>query len=132
MDSKNLESDENYERLNETIMRAITSSKEVRALLLEFKAKGLLKRSTVLNFLLGLEDLFASTHPRSSFDPDYKFELPVEEKMRTPEFPNPTTGKRTKFSPLEDSMSENEKLFEAYYREKFDIKRWLKIARIKF
>lgn len=132
MDSNNPESDEDYERLNETIMRAITSSKEVRALLREYKAKGLVKRTTVLNFLLGLEDLFDSVYPQEPSDPNFKLDRPVREKRGAPEFADPATGKTAKMERPEENMTANEKLFEDYCRKNFDIKRWLKIARIKF
>lgn len=132
MGSKFPESDENYEKLNAVIMRAITSSIEVRKVLLELKSKGMIKRSTVLNFLLGLEDLNDSINPPSHSDPFYKME-PTEpnDGENASENPNPKSRKRKETYQYGQNLTENERLFEAYCRENFDLKRWLKSARIR-
>lgn len=54
-----IDHDKEYERLNDAIMKAITSSGDVKKVLLSFQEKNLIDKMAVLNLILSLEEIEA-------------------------------------------------------------------------
>lgn len=50
--------EKDYQELNAAIMHALTSSEEVKRILMRFKEKDLVSGSEVLNLILGLDELY--------------------------------------------------------------------------
>jgi argininosuccinate synthase len=57
MSQSEFNEDRYYEILNEAILNAITSSDEVKDILVDFKSKKLINNLAVLNLILSLEEL---------------------------------------------------------------------------
>lgn len=59
MSATTIDSDKDYERLNDAIMKAIISSGDVKKVLLSFQEKNLIDKMAVLNLILSLEEIEA-------------------------------------------------------------------------
>lgn len=59
MSASIIDHDKEYERLNDAIMKAITSSGDVKKVLLSFQEKNLIDKMAVLNLILSLEEIEA-------------------------------------------------------------------------
>ncbi len=133
MEPDNAKADEFFEKLSGAIMNAITSSGEIKLLLKQIEKEGLIKKSSVVNLLLSLEELNSHLNPKSPNDPIYKLE-PAGEP------PKPRTVLEFGNIPLENpeqkidgqNLTDHEKLFQEFCQSNFDQDSWLKKARIKF
>lgn len=127
MDQFDSSLDKEYESLNEAIMKALVTSKDVKRVLEDFKSKELINNLSVLNLVLSLEELsqlvFSDDH---DFDIDEAAaERPASaEKAKKEGSPSPYVidGKR---------LSKNEILFQKYCQGLFDEHEWIKKARVK-
>lgn len=57
MGSTLIDHDKDYELLNEAIMKAISSSGDVKKVMLSFQEKNLIDKMAVLNLILSLEEI---------------------------------------------------------------------------
>jgi len=120
--------DKAYEQLNEAIMKAIVSSKDVKTVLNGFKDKDMINNLAVLNLILSLEELSDLVFSK---DGSCKFEktdtAPATESQETPaeqpsQSPYLIDGK---------SLTPNEVLFERFFQGKFDEADWLRKFKIR-
>lgn len=139
MDSLDSFQDNEFDQLNEAILKAIISSKDVEKVLQDFKSKDLINEMAVVNLILSLEELSGLMFPESKDKKIYSLE-PSKEKQSTqtqPEGSQQTKNSKRKTastsSHLVDGelLSRNEILFEKYYQGRFNEKQWLKQAKIK-
>ncbi|QPJ65566.1 MAG: hypothetical protein G3M78_09240 [Candidatus Nitrohelix vancouverensis] len=121
--------DREYELLNEAILKAIVSSKDVRCVLEEFKSKKLIHSTAVLNLILSLEEL-----SELIFKPETRGAYKLEPTQPSKQSSKPAKGKAStdKYNVDGRSLTPNEILFEAFCQESFDVKQWLKKNRINF
>ncbi len=114
--------DENYSKLSEAIMTAISKSKEVQQVMTSFRDRGWITNESYFNFILSLEEL--STLLDVAPTDDMKCQLkPAEE---TPEPAKPQDDHQDG-----QGLTENEVRFEEYYRKVFNEEEWLKKTRLK-
>jgi len=131
MSTSDFNEDRYYEILNEAILNAITSSDEVKDILLDFKKKNLINNLAVLNLILSLEEL-----SELIFKPEsnhmYKLE-PAEpgQKEIKAKSGNSFSMEKGKYSVDGRALTEKEIQFEAFCQESFDMDKWLKKNRIK-
>ena len=141
MDSFDAFDDREFEQLNDAILKAIISSKDVEKVLQDFKSKELINEMAVVNLILSLEELSGlmlsgfkkkqtNTLESTKKNPPNKKE-PLKNKI--PGSTNKKTGCETTNHYLIDGklLSRNEILFEKYYQGRFNEKQWLKQAKIK-
>lgn len=125
--------DQEYENLNDAILRAILASKDVQEILARFKNQGQMNEKAVLNLFLSLDEMQQMIDENTTDPADYKLEpgnkisTPVRKKEEKEE---PTPKEQTVIDGKLLTM--NEVLFEKFYEGKFDESGWLKKARIKF
>ncbi len=128
MDQFDSSLDKEYESLNEAIMKALITSKDVKAVLEDFKSKELINNLSVLNLVLSLEELselvFSEDH---GLDVDESvLERPAVDrekaKRQAPPSPYVIDGKR---------LSKNEILFQKFCQGMFDENEWIRKARVK-
>jgi len=127
MDQFDSSLDKEYESLNEAIMKALITSKDVKQVLEDFKSKELINNLSVLNLVLSLEEL-----SQLVFSEDHDFDIdesvaerpaaPKKAQKATPPSPYVIDGKR---------LSKNEILFQKYCQALFDEEEWAKKARVK-
>lgn len=123
--------DQEYENLNDAILQAIVTSKEVQDILAEFKKQNQMDDKAVLNLFLSLTELYQMIDEKSSNPGTYKLEPGAST-------PPPEKPKKEKFSLRKGDMIDgealtlNEALFEKFYQGKFDEDRWMKKARLRF
>ncbi len=123
--------DRHYEILNEAILNAITSSEEVKDILVDFKSKKLINNLAVLNLILSLEEL-----SELIFKPEgshmYKLEPtePGKKELKTKSGQSFSVEKG-KYSVDGRPLTDKEIQFEAFCQESFDMNKWLKKNRIK-
>jgi hypothetical protein len=121
-----------YENLNDAILKAIVSSKEVQKILVKLKEQEEIDNMAVLNLFLSLDELYEMISEKENNSISYKLE-PVESKQ--------TANKETKKeipSPIKSgniidgkALTLNETLFENFYQGKFNEETWAKKARIR-
>ena len=75
MDQFDSSLDKEYESLNEAIMKALVTSKDVKRVLEDFKSKELINNLSVLNLVLSLEEL-----SQLVFSDDHDFD--IDEALR--------------------------------------------------
>jgi hypothetical protein len=121
-----------YENLNDAILKAIVSSKEVQKILVKLKEQEEIDNMAVLNLFLSLDELYEMISEKDNNSISYKLE-PVETKQ--------PAGKETRKeipSPLKSgniidgkALTLNETLFENFYQGRFNEDTWVKKARIR-
>ena len=122
-----------YENLNDAILEAIVSSREIRKILETLKKQEQIDNKSVLNLFLSLDELYEMISEKKNSSMVYKLE-PVEsntsaEKEETKKRVS-TTGKNKDIIDGK-SLSRNEALFENFYQGKFNEEAWAKKARIR-
>jgi hypothetical protein len=141
MDSFDSFQDKEFDQLNEAILKAIISSKDVDKVLQDFKAKDLINEMAVVNLILNLEELSGLMFSDSQDEKTFSLE-PSKEKQSVKKEPERNLlaespkGKAASTSPSHhlvdgEILSRNEILFEKFYQGKFNEKQWLKQAKIK-
>ena len=139
MDSFDSFQDKEFDQLNEAILKAIISSKDVEKVLQDFKSKDLINEMAVVNLILSLEELSGLMFPESKDKKIYSLE-PSNEKQSAqtqPEGSQQTKNSKRKTAATSPHLvdggllSRNEILFEKYYQGRFNEKQWLKQAKIK-
>ena len=141
MDSYDEFQDNEFEQLNDAILKAIISSRDVEKVLQEFKSKELINEMAVVNLILSLEELSGLMFSESPAKPmktlesseqsqSKKKELP---KNQLPEITEKKTSSESSSHYLVDGklLNRNEILFERYYQGRFNEKQWLKRAKIR-
>ena len=121
-----------YENLNDAILKAIVSSKEVQKILVKLKEQEEIDNMAVLNLFLSLDELYEMISEKDNNSISYKLE-PAEPKQ--------SAGKETRKeipSPLKSgniidgkALTLNETLFENFYQGKFNEDIWVMKARIR-
>jgi hypothetical protein len=121
-----------YENLNDAILKAIVSSKEIQKILVKLKEQEEIDNMAVLNLFLSLDELYEMISEKDNNSISYKLE-PVESKQSAEN----ETRKKTP-SPLKNgnvidgkALTLNETLFENFYQGKFNEETWIKKARIQ-
>ena len=123
--------DQEYENLNDAILRAILSSMEVQDILMRFKKQGQMNDKAVLNLFLSLDELYQMIDEKPTNPDTYKLE------------PGGSTTSSEKEKEEKPSLKEgtvidgrlltlNEVLFEKFYQGKFNETDWMKKARVRF
>ena len=141
MDSYDEFQDNEFEQLNDAILKAIISSRDVEKVLQEFKSKELINEMAFVNLILSLEELSGLMFSESPAKPmktlesseqsqSKKKELP---KNQLPEITDKKTSSEASSPYLVDGklLNRNEILFERYYQGRFNEKQWLKRAKIR-
>ncbi len=139
MDSFDSFQDKEFDQLNEAILKAIVSSKDVEKVLRDFKSKDLINDMAVVNLILSLEELSGLMFSDSKDNKLYSLEPSKEnQSAKTHSEGNPLTkGSKGKTDSTShhlvdgEMLSRNEILFEKFYQGRFDEKQWLKQAKIK-
>ena len=141
MDSFDAFENKEFEQLNDAILKAIISSRDVEKVLQDFKSKDLINEIAVVNLILSLEelsDLMFSELPKKrthTLEP-----LEEDQSMEKQRVANKVVDSTTKKTSCASSshylvdgkvLSRNEILFEKYYQGRFNEKQWLKQAKIK-
>ena len=121
-----------YENLNDAILQAIVSSKEVQKILLRLKEEDL-DNMAVLNLFLNLDELYEMIFEKRNRSITYKLE-PVESQQQQEEEKviEKSSSSRTRTNKIDGKLlTLNETLFENYCQGKFNEEAWLKKARIR-
>jgi hypothetical protein len=126
--------EKDYENLNDAILKAIVSSKEIQKILVKLKKKEEIDNMAVLNLFLSLDELHEMISEKNNNSISYKIE-PLESKQSVDKN---TEAKEKKSSPVENvnfidgkALTLNETLFENFYQGKFNEEAWAKKARIR-
>ena len=131
MDSFDAFQDKEFEQLNDAILKAIVSSRDVEKVLQDFKSKDLINEVAVVNLILSLEELSGLIFSES---PNKKIQtLEPSGENQVVENTSKKTASASSSHYLVDGkiLSRNEILFERYYQGRFNEKQWLKRAKIK-
>jgi len=133
--------DNEFELLNESILKAIVSSPDVENVLRHFKSKDLINEMAVVNLILSLEELSGLMFPETTNKPTQAIDsstenCPINKQKMGNQLTDNTQSKTSHKSNnhyLVDGklLSRNEILFERYYQGRFNEKQWLKRAKIK-
>ena len=123
-----------YENLNDAILKAIVSSKEIQKILVKLKEQEEIDNMAVLNLFLSLDELYEMISEKDNNSISYKLE-PVESKQSADK--DKETKKNTP-SPIKSrniidgkALTVNETLFENFYQGRFNEETWVKKARIR-
>jgi hypothetical protein len=123
-----------YESLNDAILKAIVSSKEIQKILVKLKEKEEIDNMAVLNLFLSLDELHEMISEKNNNSISYKLE-PLESKQSVDKN---TETEEKKLSPIKNrnfidgkALTLNETLFENFYQEKFNEEAWAKKAGIR-
>jgi hypothetical protein len=127
--------EKDYENLNDAILKAIVSSKEIQKILVKLKGKEEIDNMAVLNLFLSLDELHEMiSEKKNNSSISYKLE-PMESKQSVDKN---TETEEKKLKPIKNgsfidgkSLTLNETLFENFYQEKFNEEAWTKKARIR-
>ena len=123
-----------YENLNDAILKAIVSSKEIQKILIKLKEQEEIDNMAVLNLFLSLDELYEMISEKDNNSISYKLE-PVESKQSADK--DKETKKKTpsaiKSGNIIDgkALTLNETLFENFYQGRFNEETWVKKARIR-
>lgn len=124
--------DNEYEKLNEAIMKAIITSGEIKNLLSEYKSKDMIKDMAVLNLILSLEELSDVMFSHDAHDSIFDMEsLDDKECVATRDSGAGNQEKSQKYLIDGKVLSHNEILFERFCQGKFDESEWMKKCKIK-
>jgi len=107
--------DKEFDQLNEAVLKAILSSKDVEKVLQDFKSKNLINEMAVVNLILSLEDLSSLIFSESTDSSKNQVSCSLDNYYLV-------DGK---------NLSRNEILFEQYYQKNFNEKQWLQQSKIK-
>ena len=122
--------DQEYENLNDAILKAIVASTEVQDILARFKKLNQMDDKAVLNLFLSLDELHQMINEKSSDPATYKqepsaaLEKPIKQEEKSPQ-------KETSLIDGE-TLTNNEVLFEKFFQGKFDENSWMKKALVCF
>ena len=126
--------DKEYENLNDAILQAIVTSKEIQKILVKLKEKEEIDNMAVLNLFLCLDELYEMISEKSNNSISYKLES-VESKQSADKN---TEIEEKKSSPVKNgnfidgkTLTLNETLFENFYQGKFNEEAWAKKAGIR-
>ena len=126
--------EKDYENLNDAILKAIVSSKEIQKILVKLKKKEEIDNMAVLNLFLSLDELHEMIAEKNNNSISYKLE-PLESKQSVDKN---TETEEKKSSPVKNgnfidgkALTLNETLFENFYQGKFNEEAWAKKARIR-
>lgn len=126
--------EKDYENLNDAILTAIISSKEIQKILLQLKEKEEIDNMAVLNLFLSLDELHEMISEKNNNSISYKLE-PMESKQSVDK--NTETEEKN-LSPIKNrnfidgkALTLKETLFENFYQGKFNEEAWAKKARIR-
>ena len=126
--------EKDYENLNDAILKAIVSSKEIQKILVKLKKKEEIDNMAVLNLFLSLDELHEMISEKNNNSISYKLE-PLESKQSVDKN---TETEEKKSSPVKNvnfidgkALTLNETLFENFYQGKFNEEAWAKKARIR-
>ena len=141
MDSYDEFQDNEFEQLNDAILKAIISSRDVERVLQEFKSKELINEMAVVNLILSLEELSGLMFSESPVKPIQTMESSEQDQSSKKELTENQLPEITKKKTSSESSSHyhvdgkllnrNEILFEMYYQGRFNEKQWLKRAKIR-
>ena len=133
--------DKEFDQLNEAVLKAILSSKDVEKVLRDFKSKNLINEMAVVNLVLSLEDLSSLIFSESAEKSNHALDsLNHKQPLINDKIENKTiNSKKNQVSCSLNSydlvdgknLSRNEILFEKYYQERFNEKQWLQQSKIK-
>ena len=133
--------DKEFDQLNEAVLKAILSSKDVEKVLQDFKSKNLINEMAVVNLILSLEDLSSLIFSESAEKPNHNLDtLNKKKALRNYKTENePIDSSKNQVSCSLDNyylvdgknLSRNEILFEQYYQKNFNEKQWLQQSKIK-
>jgi len=133
--------DKEFDQLNEAVLKAILSSKDVEKVLRDFKSKNLINEMAVVNLVLSLEDLSSLIFSESAEKSNHALDtLNQKQPLKNDKTENKTINSKKKqvscslnSYDLVDGkyLSCNEILFEKYYQERFNEKQWLQQSKIK-
>ena len=133
--------DKEFDQLNEAVLKAILSSKDVEKVLRDFKSKNLINEMAVVNLVLSLEDLSSLIFSESAEKSNHALDaLNHKQPLINNKTENKTIDSKKKqvscslnSYDLVDgkNLSRNEILFEKYYQERFNEKQWLQQSKIK-
>ena len=133
--------DKEFDQLNEAVLKAILSSKDVEKVLRDFKSKDLINEMAVVNLILSLEDLSSLIFSESTEQSNHALDtLNQKQPQKNDKIENKTiNSKKNQVSCSLNSydlvdgknLSCNEILFEKYYQERFNEKQWLQQSKIK-
>jgi len=121
-----------YEDLNDAILKAIVSSKEVQKILVKLKEQEEIDTMAVLNLFLSLDELYEMISEKDNNSISYKLE-PVESKPSADKETRKKTPSPIKSGNIIDgkALTLNETLFENFYQGRFNEETWVKKARIR-
>ena len=126
--------EKDYENLNDAILTAIISSKEIQKILVQLKEKEEIDNMAVLNLFLSLDELHEMISEKNNNSISYKLE-PMESKQSVDKN---TETEEKKLSPIKNrnfidgkALTLNETLFQNFYQGKFNEEAWAKKARIQ-
>ena len=126
--------EKDYENLNDAILKAIVSSKEIQKILVKIKKKEEIDNMAVLNLFLSLDELHEMIAEKNNNSISYKLE-PLESKQSVDKN---TETEEKKSSPVKNgnfidgkALTLKETLFENFYQRKFNEEAWAKKARIR-
>ena len=126
--------EKDYENLNDAILKAIVSSKEIQKILVKLKKKEEIDNMAVLNLFLSLDELHEMISEKNNNSISYKLES-MESKQSADKN---TETEEKKSSPVKNrnfidgkALTLNETLFENFYQGKFNEEAWAKKARIR-
>jgi hypothetical protein len=126
--------DKEYENLNDAILQAIVTSKEIQKILVKLKEKEEIDNMAVLNLFLSLDELYEMISEKNNNSISYKLE-PVESKQSADKN---IEIEEKKSSPVKNwnfidgkALTLKETLFENFYQGKFNEEAWAKKARIR-
>ena len=126
--------EKDYENLNDAILKAIISSKEIQKILVKIKKKEEIDNMAVLNLFLSLDELHEMISEKNNNSISYKLE-PLEPKQSVDKN---TETEEKKPSPVKNvnfidgkALTLNETLFENFYQGKFNEEAWAKKAGIR-
>jgi hypothetical protein len=123
-----------YEKLNDAILKAIVSSKEVQKILATLKEQEEVDDMAVLNLFLSLDELYEMISEKNDSSIVYKLE-PVDSnqavgKVKKTKSKIPAAIKSGNIIDGK-TLTLNETLFENFYQGKFNEDSWMKKIRIR-
>ncbi len=121
-----------FENLNDAILEAIVSSKEIQKILVKLKEQEEIDNMAVLNLFLSLDELYEMISEKDNNSISYKLE-PVESKQSKDKETSIKTSSPLKSGNIIDgkALTLNETLFENFYQGRFNEETWVKNARIR-
>jgi hypothetical protein len=122
--------DQEYENLNDAILKAIVASTEVQDILVRFKKLNQMDDKAVLNLFLSLDELYQIIHEESSDTATYKLEPKTksEKHIKLEE-----SSSQKEISHIDgETLTNNEVLFEKFFQSNFNENSWMKKNRVRF